>query len=268
MTLARITGFRLVTGDLDRLARFYGALGFMLGGRRLIGEDELRLLGLCGTGERLTMRLGLSRVDLDRFDPPGRAYPMQASAADLVFQHLALVTDNAAAAWARAKAAGAMPISRDCPVTLPASSGGVTAVKFRDPDGHPLEFIQFPPGKNVEWTGNGILGIDHSAISVGDLAASRRFYADRGLSEGWATLNEGSTQVALDGLDDVVVGVLPMQPEATPPHVELLAYRHPRGRRKTLPEADDIAATRIVWAGGRAALLRDPDGHLHQVERG
>lgn len=30
---------------------------------------------------------------------------------------------------------------------LPESSGGVTAFKFRDPDGHPLELLAFPDGK-------------------------------------------------------------------------------------------------------------------------
>ena len=267
MTLARITGFRLVTGDLDRLARFYVALGFMASERRSIGNEELRLLGLAGRGERLTMLLGPSRVDLDRFDPPGHAYPAEANAADLIFQHLAIVTDNAASAWARAEAAGATPISRECPVTLPASSGGVTAVKFRDPDGHPLEFLQFPPGKNPDWAGSGILGIDHSAISVGDIAESRRFYADRGLVQGEATLNQGPTQIALDGLDGAAVDVVPMHPETKPPHLELLAYRQPGGRPHAPLAANDGAATRIVWTSGEEVLLRDPDGHLHQLTR-
>ena len=267
MTLARITGFRLVTADLDRLARFYAALGFAIGERAPIGADELRLLGLTGTGDRLSMRLGASRVDLDRFDPPGRAYPAEATAADLVFQHLALVTDDAASSWARAEAAGATPISRECPVTLPASSGGVTAVKFRDPDGHPLEFLQFPPGKSADWAGSGILGIDHSAISVADADASRRFYADHGLTEGKATLNQGPTQVALDGLERVEVDVVPMQPDTAPPHVELLVYRQPRGRSHAPLAANDVSATRILWHAERNTLVRDPDGHLHQLTR-
>ena len=267
MTLARIIGFRLVTTDLNRLARFYVGLGFAIGKRGPIDEDELGLLGVSGTGERLTLRLGQSRVNLDRFDPPGRAYPTGANAADLIFQHLALVTDNAAVAWARAKVVGATPISRECPVTLPTSSGGVTAVKFRDPDGHPLEILQFPPGKNADWTGTGIMGIDHSAVSVADLDASRRFYADQGLTEGNATLNQGATQVALDGLDGVAVDVVPMQPATKTPHLELLAYRHPSGRSHAPLAADDVAATRIVWSAGREALICDPDGHFHQLTR-
>ena len=115
---------------------------------------------------------------------PGRPYPADTTACDLVFQHLALVPDDAQAAWRRARDAGATPISRERPVTLPKSAGGVTAVKFRDPEGHPLEFLQFPRGANPDWKGTGIMGIDHSAISVSDVAASRRFYARHGLSEG------------------------------------------------------------------------------------
>ena len=89
-----------------------------------------------------------SRVDLECFDRPGRAYPPSATACDLVFQHFALVTDDAEAAWRRrALEAGATPISREGPVTLPASGGGVTAIKFRDPEGHPLEFLEFPAGR-------------------------------------------------------------------------------------------------------------------------
>jgi catechol 2,3-dioxygenase-like lactoylglutathione lyase family enzyme len=267
MTWRGIAAFRLVTRDLDRLARFYRAIGFVVGEREPIEAAEMRLLGLEGAGERLAMRLGPSRVDLDRFETPGRDYPGDASAADLVFQHLAIVTDDAAAAWARAAEAGAVPISRAGAVTLPPSSGGVTAVKFRDPDGHPLEFLQFPAGANPDWTGSGVQGIDHSALSVADVAASRRLFAERGLSEGKATLNKGPAQVALDGLDGVEAEVVPMNPAGAPPHVELLGYRTPRGRAHPPLAANDVAATRIVWHADRDALLRDPDGHLHQLRR-
>ncbi len=168
-----------------RLAAFYQAIGFDVGEAAApIPAADMKLLGLSGAGSRIAMSLGRSRVDLERFDHPGRPYPADATACDLVFQHLALVTDDAEAAWRRARDAGATPISRARPVTLPKSAGGVTAVKFRDPEGHPLEFIQFPQGANSDWKGTGVMGIDHSAISVSDVAASRRFYARCGLSEG------------------------------------------------------------------------------------
>jgi hypothetical protein len=141
----------------------------------------------------------------------------------------------------------------------------VTAVKFRDPEGHPLEFLQFPRGTHPKWQGTGIMGIDHSAISVRNATVSRRFYARCGLREQAATVNRGPAQVALDGLDGVEVDVVPMGSTQTPPHIELLGYRYPIGRRARPPASNDVAATRIVWRSEPAALIRDPDGHLHQL---
>jgi catechol 2,3-dioxygenase-like lactoylglutathione lyase family enzyme len=262
-----IAGFRLVTADPARLAAFYRAIGFDIGEAASIPAAELELLGLAGAGSRIAMSLGRSRVDLERFDLPGHPYPDDTTACDLAFQHLALVTDDAEAAWRRARDAGAAPISRECPVTLPMSAGGVTAVKFRDPEGHPLEFLQFPRDGNADWKGTGILGIDHSAIVVSDVAASRRFYAGHGLSEAGATVNHGPTQDALDGLHGVELDVVPMNPTSRPPHVELLGYRHPVGRAISPVAVNDIAATRILWRSDGDALIRDPDGHLHQLSR-
>lgn len=267
MIFRAIVGFRLVTADPARLAAFYRAIGFDAGEAAPIPAAEMELLALRGAGSRIAMSLGRSRVDLEFFDQMGRPYPGDATASDLVFQHLALVTDDVEAAWCRARDAGAAPISRECPVTLPKSAGRVTAVKFRDPEGHPLEFLQFPRGANPDWKGIGIMGIDHSAISVSDVAASQRFYARLGMSKGGATVNDGPTQDALDGLEGVKVDVVPMDPTGTPPHVELLGYRRPVGRMLSPMAANDIAATRIVWRSDGDALVRDLDGHLHQLSR-
>jgi len=54
----------------------------------------MAILELDGRGSRRSMALGASRVDLDCFDRVGRSYPDGATASDLVFQHLALVTDD------------------------------------------------------------------------------------------------------------------------------------------------------------------------------
>jgi catechol 2,3-dioxygenase-like lactoylglutathione lyase family enzyme len=267
MIFQTIAGFRLVAADPARLAAFYRAIGFDVGEAAPIPAAEMELLGLAGAGSRTAMALGRSRVDLESFDQTGRPYPGDATACDLAFQHLALVTDDAEAAWCRAQDVGATPISRERPVTLPKSAGGVTAVKFRDPEGHPLEFLQFPCGANPDWKGTGIMGIDHSAISVRDVAASRRFYARHGLNDGGVTVNHGSTQDVLDGLDGVEVEVVPMSPTDTPPHMEMLGYRHPVGRVFRTLAANDIAATRIVWRSNSDVLIRDPDGHLHQLRR-
>ncbi len=267
MIFQAIAGFRLVTNDLVRTAAFYRRIGFEVGEATPIPAADMKLLGLPGAGSRLAMWLRRSRVDLETFNHPGRPYPVETSACDLVFQHLALVTDDAAAAWRRARDAGATPISRERPVRLPESAGGVIAVKFRDPEGHPLEYLQFPRNANPDWKGTGIMGIDHSAISVSDVAANRRFYARHGLSEAGATVNHGSTQDVLDDLEGVEVEVVPMNPAGKTPHVEMLGYRHPVGRRFRPLAPSDIAATRIVWRSDADALVRDPDGHFHQLSR-
>jgi catechol 2,3-dioxygenase-like lactoylglutathione lyase family enzyme len=267
VTFAAIEGFRLVTAAPERLAAFYRALGFHVGEPAPIAAAEMAVLGLHGGGARRSLSLGPSRVDLDVFERPGRGYPADAAACDRVFQHFALVTDDIEAAWRAARDAGATPISRGGPVRLPQSAGGATAIKFRDPEGHPLEFLQFAPGSAAGWSGAGNLGVDHSAISVADVAASERFYADRGLRRGERSLNRGPTQAALDALDDVEVDVVPMRPSTEPPHLELLGYRRPAAAPGAGPAANDVAATRIVWKSHHDALLRDPDGHLHQLTR-
>ena len=266
MSWRAIVAFRLVTADLDRATQFYAQLGFSPDERRPIPAEEMAMLGVPGAGTRQSMRLGPSCVDLDCFDLCGRPYPADADAASLLFQHLALVTDDAASAWANATRAGAALISRHGPSTLPRSAGGMTAVKFRDPDGHPVEFLQFPNGAMHRWPGSGVLGVDHSAISVADVEASRRFYGANGLTVGAPSINGGPTQVALDDLRGVEVEVVPLQPSAPTPHLELLCYRHPRGGACGSLDPNDIAATRVVWSAGSSALVRDPDEHLHQLE--
>lgn len=258
-----IRALRLTTADAERLARFYRQLGFTDAGSEPIDEEEMRALGLARGGSRLALRLGGQRIELDTFEVPGRPYPAGATAADLCFQHFALVTDDAATAWKRAAAAGAAPISTEGPVRLPPATGVAAAVKFRDPEGHPLELLEFPPQSASRSRGAGLLGIDHSAISVSDVDASRRFYQALGLSVQAPTLNRGPTQAALDGLPEVEVDVVPMLPQRDTPHLELLGYRKPTGRASGRLEANDIAATRIVWAADREQLIRDPDGHLH-----
>ncbi len=270
--LSAIAGFRLVTADLPCLSGFYqDVLGFATDGpEETISRDEIRLLGLHGSGRRQALRLGAQSLAIEQFDPPGRSYPVNGNAASLSFQHLALVVIDMAAAYQRVRETVA--ISTCGPQHLPASSGGVHAYKFRDPDGHPLELLQFPDGFRPQaWRGKLAiagqigLGIDHSAISVADVNASAAFYGSLGLEPGERTLNQGPTQQCLDNLLDVRVTVAPMQAAKGTPHLELLGYHTPRGAAGRALQANDVAATRIVWRGTRAVLLCDPDGHFQQI---
>jgi catechol 2,3-dioxygenase-like lactoylglutathione lyase family enzyme len=264
-TLTAILGFRLVTRDPERLLAFYTRLGFAADEPQPIPAAEMALLGLQGGGTRRALRLGDQCVELEQFEQPGRPYPADVTGADTRFQHLALVTDDAAAAWSRACALGATAISVHGPVTLPGSSGGVTAIKFRDPEGHPLELLQMHGSPRTG--APGLLGIDHSAISVSDVNVSRQFYEALGLRPGRQTFNHGPTQAALDGLIGAEVDVVPLLPDTKTPHLELLGYRAPRARRAERPASNDVAATRTVWRMDRDLLLRDPDGHLHLLTR-
>lgn len=265
--LSSIIAFRLTTARPELLTPFYRQLGFSVGDPEPIGPDEIALLGLECRGVRVPLSLGEQRIDLDTFNAAGREYPADSTAADLCFQHLALVTDDIAAAWKHVLAIGGRPISTEGPVRLPPATGLAAAVKFRDPEGHPLELLQFPPHRAGRRVGTGLLGIDHSAISVADADASRRFYEALGLSVHQPTLNRGPTQVSLDGLPGVEVNVVPLLPQRPTPHLELLGYLEPTGRPAGAVEVPDAAATRIVWAADRDQLIRDPDGHLHLLRR-
>ncbi len=189
---------------------------------------------------------------------------------DLWFQHLAIVVADMGAAYAQLRAAGDfIAITEGGPQTLPPASGSVAAFKFRDPEGHPLELLWFPAaGAPPRWRnpaqGALLLGIDHSAITVAETAASVAFYEERlGLSVTARSLNRGVEQERLDDTPGAVVEVTALSPtDPTSPHLELLCYRAPPGGRP-MPAGgrdSDIAATRLIFAGGRGAL-RDPDGH-------
>ncbi len=271
--LQAIAGFALITADLPSLVRFYrDVLGFALHGADApVGDGEMALLGLSGAGRRQVLSLGDQTLLIDQFEQAGRAYPADGDAASLWFQHLALVVDDMHGAHARLR--GIAPISQGGPQQLPSASDGVQAFKFRDPDGHPLELLQFPSGGTPSaWRnrrrldGQIGLGIDHSAISVSDAEASAAFYQALGLSAGGRTFNKGPAQQRLDGLPSVEVAVVSMNPRDGVPHLELLGYHTPKGQVGPVLRANDVAATRIVWLGRKARLISDPDGHLQQVQ--
>ena len=270
--LRQILAFRLSVSDPERLGRFYiEGLGFKSIAERAIPASEMTLLGLHRSGRRWTLAAGDERLELDRFDVPGRPYAQESNAADLTFQHCAIVVKDAGAAYRRAVSHGAIAISTAGPVQLPLTAGGAIAVKFRDPEGHPLEFLEFPPGASGRWARAkprpGPLGIDHSAISVADAKASAVFYEAHGLRPGTATFNQGQTQAALDRLKAPRVDVVPLLPVGAAPHLELLGYHVPKGRHAPALRTNDIEATWILWASDRESLLRDRDGHLHQLQR-
>jgi catechol 2,3-dioxygenase-like lactoylglutathione lyase family enzyme len=237
-------------------------------------------------------------IALAETQPPGCSYPGDVLGWDPRFQHFAIVVSDMTAAYANLQALhNWTAISTDGPQILPPSSGGVTAFKFRDPEGHPLEMLAFAPGATpAHWairSGNLCLGIDHSAISVADTNRSVAFYSRLGLARTSSSLNVGPEQEQLDNLLRAVVEVTALAPPIQAvPHVELLCYRGNFDRREHLTNRNDVAATQLVFeverdafdaivalnrntnisrstrpeSGGLRALLRDPDGHLLCIE--
>ena len=233
-----------VVADLSRAARFYNeGLGFSLVRPTLV-------------------RLGWQEVELVQ----GEAGPGTFTAAnDLGFQHLAIVVSDMDAAFTRLIAQTPAAISTGGPQLLPPDNGGVTAFKFRDPDGHPLELLHFPPGQGrALWRASGegpFLGIDHSALAVSDTAASVAFYAGLGFTVAATSLNHGPAQSRLDGIENARVEVTSLRPpDGGSPGLELLCYAPP-GRENRRPAASQWT-TLLTPGSGEPAWLEDPDGHV------
>ena len=137
---------------------------------------------------------------------------------------------------------GWRPISEGGPQLLPPSNGAVRAFKFRDPDGHPLELIWFPPGQGrAVWhqkvSAALFLGIDHSALSVASTPRSLAFYRALGLRVSERSVNWGPAQERLDGVPGARVRVTSLRPVSAASLVSnyWLIARWPC-RRDSLPE--------------------------------
>ncbi|QIE29099.1 VOC family protein [Caballeronia sp. SBC2] len=284
--------------ELGRSVAFYQErLGFQPSGPVFRMEDAL--VDLLGFGHHAVnvqrLRLGTQELELVEAGPHARPYPLNSTSADLWFQHFAICCNNiqnAVRQLYRPDSTSVLPAAISgrpgvvhSPIRLPANSGGATAFKFRDPDGHPVELIQFPGDTGARQAFNG--KIDHSAISISNVEASVDFYTGiLGLTVGTHQTNSGHEQGILDALHDAVVEVVALRtfPQMSP-HIELLGYRSPVGTAlRHVASPTDIASDRIVLhlnglrgvvaalnassqvvrlvSHESAALIRDPDGHL------
>jgi catechol 2,3-dioxygenase-like lactoylglutathione lyase family enzyme len=302
---AEIDRITLVVSDLDAAEGDYvRTLGCSVDQRDDIESSLIGVLCIRPTrGRRSLLRLGRERIELLEFtDLAGRPYPPDSTSTDLWFQHMAIVVNDMTDAHQQVMANRRFrPISRNGPVRLPDSSGGATAFKFRDHDGHPLELLAFPQGRvprawrNADGAGL-FLGVDHTAIAVSHSAVSVEFFGCVfGFSVGPRTENRGPEQDALDDVDDVHVSVTRLAPDLPAPRIELLRYH--AGARRPIPPgtgSNDIVATHavvrvgsldataaalarrgtplardhlmILRGGIRAALVSGPDGHRFLVE--
>jgi catechol 2,3-dioxygenase-like lactoylglutathione lyase family enzyme len=269
---SRLARFSLTTANAAELAAFYiKAFGCRrVADERLHGETFRRLMGVDGDAHRIMLRLGDEIIELVEFDKPGSPYPANRESSALVFQHFAIVTSDMTAAWlALLRTDGWSRITTGSPQQLPRQAGSVTAFKFRDPEGHPLELLSFRRDHTPrKWQGRNVgqpcLGIDHSAISISDSAVSTAFYKTHGLTLSDHSRNAGIEQDQLDGLMRAAVEITALSPPTPSPHVELLCYENAAATPPLRLDNNDIAATRLVFESNDMAASGqriDPDGH-------
>ena len=298
----------MTVSDLDRAVDFYTrVLAFeKLSEVEVAGEAYEQLQGVFGLRMRVArLRLGEEIVELTQYlAPRGRPVPVDSRSNDRWFQHVAIIVRDMDEAYGWLREHKVQHASTG-PQTIPAwnvGSAGIRAFYFNDPDGHVLEVLSFPPDKGLaKWQAKDrlFLGIDHTAIVVGDTETSLQFYRDLlGFQVAGAGENYGTEQEHLNNVAGAHLRITSLR-AASGPAIELLEYLNPRdGRpypadprandlthwqtRLLAPSVDDVAGglrsagVPFVSPGvvtlpgddlafGRGALTRDPDGHAMQI---
>ena len=299
----------MTVADMERSSGFYAnVLSFeKVSDVEVTGSAYEHLQGVFGLRMRVVrMRLGEEFIELTEYlAPRGRAIPVDSRSHDRWFQHIAIIVSDMDRAyqWLRHHK---VEHASSGPQRLPdwnVNAGGIRAFYFKDPDGHPLEILEFPPDKgDQKWhrvTDRLFLGIDHTAIVVSDTEASLKFYRDvLGLKVVGESENYGTEQEHLNNVFGARLRITTLR-AASGPGIEFLEYLTPRDGRPIPVDkrANDLihwqttlltsrieTATRSSSIGRfalispevivlpenplgfkRGLLVQDPDGHVVQV---
>jgi catechol 2,3-dioxygenase-like lactoylglutathione lyase family enzyme len=252
------------------------------------------------------LRLGDECLQLTEYlVPRGRPIPRDSRSNDRWFQHVAIIVSDMDQAYGRLRRFHVPQVST-APQLLPATipqAAGIRAFYFRDPDGHPLEVLQFPPDKGAaKWHRRDdrlFLGIDHTAIVVRSTAVSLAFYRDvLGFRVAGESMNFGAEQEHLNNVPGARLRITALR-AAHGAGVEFLEYVAPGDGRpypgdsrpndlvhwQTTVLVPDAGAAADVIRRGKFRLLspapvelrdtvlgfregilvRDPDGHVVQL---
>jgi len=296
----------MTVSDMDRSVAFFtNVLTFeKVSDVELAGQEYEQLQGVFGARMRVVrLRLGNEQIELAEYlAPRGRPIPDDSRSNDRWFQHVAIIVSDMDAAYARLRqhhVTHASPEPQRLPDWNP-NAGGIKAFYFKDPDGHPLEILQFPKGKgDPKWQSSSrlFLGIDHTAIVVNDTEVSLAFYRDLlGLRVAGESTNYGPEQERLNNVFGARLHITGLRASAGP-GIEFLEYVTPRNGRAAIGiQSNDLAhwettvtttdtqqafdrllAGRVLLVSPsvatfksdarvrKAVLVRDPDAHAVKV---
>jgi|SRR5262245_41744515 len=308
--ISAVDAVNLTVSDVDRAVDFYSrVLRFeKVSDAQVTSETYERLEGVLGVRmRRVRMRLGDEYIQLTEYlAPKGRPIPVDARSNDRSFQHVAIIVSDMDKAYACLRQ-NKVEHASSGPQRLPdwnKNAAGIRAFYFKDPDGHPLEILEFPADKGLKkWHRKSdelFLGIDHTAMVVEDTDSSLKFYRDLlGLYVAGESENYGVEQEHLNNVFGAHLRITSLRSQSGP-GVELLEYLAPRsGQPYPADErANDIvhcqtevvtsdaqaAAQKFIsvhtkfvssgvvtesdgqWGFRRGFLVRDPDGHAILIE--
>jgi catechol 2,3-dioxygenase-like lactoylglutathione lyase family enzyme len=269
--VSAVDSIGLTVSDIDRSVEFFSrVLSFeKVSDIEVAGPEYERLSGLFGMRARIVrMKLGDESIELTEYlTPKGRPVPVDSRSNDRWFQHIAIIVSDMdrAYAWLRQNK---VEHASTGPQILPdwnKNAGGIKAFYFKDPDQHALEILWFPAGKgDSKWhreTERLFLGIDHTAIVVGDTDSSLRFYRDSlNLQQVGESENYGVEQEHLNNVFGARLRITALR-ASSGPGIEFLEYIAPRDGRPY--PADARASDLFQWQTNFiSADVHDAEGRL------
>lgn len=311
-TVSHVESVGFTVSDMDKALDFYTrVLPFeKVSDVETWGSDFEHLSGVFGARVRIVrLKLGDETLELTEYlTPQGRPIPVDSRSNDRWFQHIAIIVSDMDKAYAHLRA-NKIRHASTAPQTLPAyitAAAGIRAFYFKDFDNHVLEILSFPPDKGAaKWhdlarNGKLFLGIDHTAIVIGDTETSLKFYRDAlGLTVAGESLNYGPEQERLNNVFGARLHISGLKTRDSGINVEFLEYLAPTNGRPFPGDSksNDLWHWQTSFAVGeigtffksykaeyistaavlfekpllgfrKASLVRDPDGHAVRLVEG
>ena len=311
-TVSKVESVGFTVSDMDKAIDFYTRiLPFeKVSDREVWGADFEHLSGVFGARVRVVrLKLGDEVLELTEYlNSNSRPIPVDSRSNDKWFQHIAIIVsdmDKAFEILRKNKVRFASTAPQTLPKTIP-NAAGIKAFYFKDFDNHVLEILQFPADKGAaKWhdlakTGKLFLGIDHTAIAVGDSETSLKFYRDSlGLTVAGTSENFGTEQEHLNNVFGARLHITGLRTREDGIAVEFLEYLAPRDGKPfpsdtkssdlwhwqtsfAAEKAEDLAlvlrqnkfdfiSSDLILLNGnnfdfkKALLVRDADGHAARI---